>query len=69
MQIKTIELTRQITNMIKKCDLNLKELSKAESSGKSDDQIRKNMQTILASRLKNVTFELRKMEKDHYMKV
>jgi len=27
------------------------------------------MQTILASKLKNVTFALRKMEKDHYMKV
>ena len=27
------------------------------------------MQSILATRLKNVTFELRKMEKDHYMKV
>lgn len=27
------------------------------------------MQTILAERLKTVTFELRKMEKDHYAKV
>ena len=31
--------------------------------------VRKNMQSILATRLKDVTFELRKMEKDHYMKV
>lgn len=38
LQIKTIELTRQITNRIKKCDLNLKELSKVQSSGKCDDQ-------------------------------
>ena len=35
--MKTIELTRAITSLIKQCDLNLKELSKAESSGKSDD--------------------------------
>jgi hypothetical protein len=27
------------------------------------------MQTILAERLKSVTFELRRMEKDHYSKV
>lgn len=27
------------------------------------------MQAILATRLKDVTFELRRMEKDHYMKV
>jgi len=27
------------------------------------------MQTILAERLKTVTFELRKLEKDHYAKV
>jgi hypothetical protein len=31
--------------------------------------VRKNMQTILAERLKTVTFELRRMEKDHYTKV
>ena len=31
--------------------------------------VRKNMQTILAERLKSVTFELRRMEKDHYSKV
>jgi len=27
------------------------------------------MQSILATKLKNVTFELRRMEKDHYVKV
>lgn len=31
--------------------------------------VRKNMQTIIAERLKTVTFELRRMEKDHYAKV
>ena len=62
-------MTRQITNLIKESDLKLKELSRAETSESSDEQIRKNMQSILATRLKDVTFELRKMEKDHYMKV
>lgn len=27
------------------------------------------MQSILATKLKNVTFELRKLEKDHFIKV
>ena len=31
--------------------------------------VRKNMQSILATKLKDVTFALRKMEKDHYCKV
>ena len=31
--------------------------------------VRKNMQSILATKLKNATFELRKMEKEHCAKV
>ena len=31
--------------------------------------VRKNMRTMLAEKLKDATFELRKVEKDHYMKV
>ena len=69
LQIKTVELARLITGLIKESDLKLKELSKATASVASDEQIRKNMQSILATRLKDVTFELRRMEKDHYMKV
>jgi len=38
MQIKTIELTQRITNLIKKSDLNLKELSRAEATKSSDEQ-------------------------------
>ena len=56
-------------SLIKESDLKLKELSRAHATESSDEQIRKNMQSILATRLKDVTFELRKMEKDHYMKV
>jgi len=56
-------------SLIKESDMKLKELSRAQASESSDEQIRKNMQSILATRLKDVTFELRKMEKDHYMKV
>jgi len=47
----------------------LKELINVETEGKSDEQILKNMQTILAERLKSVTMELRKNEKEHFMKV
>ena len=56
-------------SLIKESDMKLKELSRAQASESSDEQIRKNMQSILATRLKDVTFELRKMEKDHYVKV
>lgn len=35
----------------------------------TDYIVRKNMQTILAERLKTVTFDLRKMEKEHFTKV
>ena len=31
--------------------------------------VRRNMQCILAERLKEATFTLRRMEKEHYMKV
>lgn len=67
--MKAIELSHSITGLIKESDLKLKELSRATTTEASSEQIRKNMQAILATRLKNVTFDLRKMEKDHYMKV
>ena len=81
MQLKIVELTREITNLIKQGETKLKELCKAETNEKSDEQskcflslnhaglVRKNMTCILAERLKQVTLSLRKMEKDHFLKV
>lgn len=68
-QIKTVELSHQIMGLIKESNLKLKELSRAETNDQSSEQIRKNMQSILATRLKDVTFELRRMEKEHFIKV
>lgn len=61
--------THSITSLIKQSELKLKELMNVRTTEKSDEQIRRNMQTILADRLKTVTFELRRMEKDHFAKV
>ena len=72
--------THSITSLIKQSEIKLKELMNVRTTEKSDEQskysnvsytmiVRKNMQTILAERLKTVTFELRRMEKDHYTKV
>ena len=38
MQLKTVELTREITGLIKESDLKLKELSRAETSESSSEQ-------------------------------
>lgn len=92
--MKTAELSRQITTLIKESDLKLKELSRAETSDSASEQskycicsimcnstdhhltylftssiVRKNMQSILATKLKNATFELRRIEKEHCLKV
>ena len=40
-----------------------------ETSVKSDEQIRKNMLTILAQKLKQQTWELKRMENIHFEKV
>ena len=40
LQMKIIELTREITNLIKQGETKLKELCKAETSEKSDEQSR-----------------------------
>ena len=72
--------THSITSLIKQSELKLKELMNVRTTEKSDEQskswiatnssiVRRNMQTILAERLKTVTFELRRMEKDHFAKV
>ena len=38
LQIKTVELTRQITSLIKESDLKLKKLSRATATVQSDEQ-------------------------------
>lgn len=69
LQMKIIETTRDITNQIKHSEKELRALGEAETDESSDEQIRRNMRTMLAEKLKDATFELRKVEKDHYMKV
>ena len=70
-QMNVLQKTQEITQLIKQSEAKLKELSRLDDSveSKSDRQIRKNMQSILAERLKDVTFELRRSEKEHFAKV
>jgi len=69
LQMKIIEMTRDITSSIKHSEKELRALGEAETDESSDEQIRKNMRSMLAEKLKDATFELRRVEKEHYMKV
>ena len=72
--------TSKITNKLKEAEVKLKELISVRTTDKADEQskffqlckkvvVRKNMQCILATRLKSLTQDLRKMEKAHFAKI
>lgn len=70
--------TREVTNLIKASETKLKQLVNCQISEKADEQskqfcsthlVRKNMQAILAEKLKSITFDMRKTEKEHFSKV
>mmetsp|Transcript_20139 Transcript_20139/g.19109 ORF Transcript_20139/g.19109 Transcript_20139/m.19109 type:complete len:120 (+) Transcript_20139:414-773(+) len=61
--------TDEITDIVKATDTKLKELINCQSEDDADEQIRKNIQISLATRLKDLTMEIKRSEKEHFLKV
>lgn len=61
--------SRDITDLVRASEVKLKELMKCNDDNQYDEQIRANIQITLATRLKDITFKLRKREKKHFLKV
>lgn len=51
------------------CEVRLRELNKYKSNDKADEQIKSNIHIQLTEKLKNITNELRKNEKEHFVKI
>ena len=69
MQAKIFDKTREVTTLLKLGEKDLKRLRESDSDSKTDEQIKKNITSILASKLKDVTMRFKQSEKEHYIKV
>ena len=55
--------------ILKEMDLELKRLGNTETEGQSDDMVKQNIMTLLASRMKDMAFKFKANEKEFYVKV
>ena len=69
LQNQIFDKTRQITNLLKASELDLKRLANSDGESKSDEQIKSNILTTLASKLQILTRNFKDNEKNHYIKV
>jgi hypothetical protein len=58
-----------MTNLLKASELDLRRLSNSDSESKSDEQIKQNIMSTLASKLTQLTQNFKQNEKNHYIKV
>ena len=58
-----------MTNLLKVSELDLRRLSNSDSESKSDEQIKQNIMSTLASKLTQLTQNFKQNEKSHYIKV
>ena len=63
------DLTRDIMKILKDSEIELKRLGNAETDGQADDQVKQNILTELASRMKDMAFKFKANEKEFYVKV
>ena len=63
------DLTRDIMKILKEMDLELKRLKDTETEGQSDDMVKQNIMTQLASRMRDMAFKFKANEKEFYVKV
>lgn len=63
------DLTREIMKILKEMDIELKRLRDTETEGLSDDMVKQNIITQLASRMKDMAFKFKANEKEFYVKV
>ena len=54
---------------MKLSEKDLKRLKESDSESKADEQIKNNITSTLASKLKDVTMKFKNNEKEHYVKV
>lgn len=69
LQNKIFDKTREVTTLLKLSEKDLKRLKESDSDSKSDEQIKNNITSTLASKLKEVTIKFKQNEKEHYIKV
>ena len=69
LQNNIFDKTRDITKLLKESEKELKRLSNQESESKSDEQIKTNIMRHLAERLRDLTFNFKNNEKEHYIKI
>lgn len=69
LQNKIFDRTREVTTLIKMSEKDLKKLRDSDSDTKADEQIKTNITSTLASKLKDVTMRFKQSEKEHYIKV
>ena len=69
LQNTLFDQSRSITNLLKECERKLKGLKNHDMKNQTDEQIKDNILSILASKLKDMTFKFKQNEKDHYVKV
>lgn len=71
LQSSIFDKTRVITKLLKQSELSLRKLVESEDGvgSNSDDQIKKNIMSLLASRMRDLTQSFKQNEKDFYIKV